>query len=227
MLGLENETLTPTLRKRGAGRPPAETLKAHKEAILEAATEVFLEKGFIKASTSEIARRAGASKQTLYSLYPSKSALYAGLMQRRLATFLAPLHQQMQQQPPMPVRQMLLNYGTGLVRWVSSDECMRIQRLLISEAEQFPDLGACFWQNGPGRDIDSLAQYLESQVKNGTLSMENPKAAALQFVGMLAGIVQLRGSMCLEPLHKTEEEVYRWASSCVDLFLCAYASRVH
>ncbi|MBV8884138.1 MAG: helix-turn-helix transcriptional regulator [Chroococcidiopsidaceae cyanobacterium CP_BM_RX_35] len=59
------------VKKHGPGRPRDDERELRNEAILEAATAVFLEQGFARASTDEIARRAGASKQTLYSLYPS------------------------------------------------------------------------------------------------------------------------------------------------------------
>src|ERR1700761_5951052 len=70
-------------RKSARGRPPAEEVAARAERLLDVATEVFLEKGFKGASVSEIARRAGASKQTLYARYPSKAALFAALVERK------------------------------------------------------------------------------------------------------------------------------------------------
>lgn len=78
-------------KKRGPGRPRAEERDLRNEAILEAATEVFLEQGFARASTDEIASRAGASKQTLYSLYPSKAALFAALMKCRSEKLVDPV----------------------------------------------------------------------------------------------------------------------------------------
>src|ERR1700743_336175 len=70
-------------RKSARGRPPAEEVASRAERLLDVATEVFLEQGFKGASMSEIARRAGASKQTLYARYPSKAALFAGLVERK------------------------------------------------------------------------------------------------------------------------------------------------
>ncbi|MCC6871039.1 MAG: TetR/AcrR family transcriptional regulator, partial [Candidatus Fermentibacter sp.] len=47
-----------------------------REAILEAAAEVFAEKGFDGARVDEIARRAGANKAMLYYHVGDKKALY-------------------------------------------------------------------------------------------------------------------------------------------------------
>ena len=71
--------------RRTAGRPAVSQSEAHREAILEVATRVFLERGFSGASMTEIARRAGASKGTLYALFPNKTELFVGLFRRRLA----------------------------------------------------------------------------------------------------------------------------------------------
>lgn len=51
--------------------------KSNQEKILEAATNVFAEKGFHQAKMDEIALRAQVAKGTLYYNYSSKSKLFA------------------------------------------------------------------------------------------------------------------------------------------------------
>lgn len=46
-----------------------------KEAILEAATKIFVRKGYKKTSIALIAKEAEASQVTLYKYYPSKISL--------------------------------------------------------------------------------------------------------------------------------------------------------
>src|ERR1035438_1238209 len=60
------------------GRPPLD--EPERRRILDATTAVFLEKGFQRASTAVIARRARSSKQTLYALFPTKADLFAAVM---------------------------------------------------------------------------------------------------------------------------------------------------
>ncbi len=52
---------------------------ANKQTILKTAEEVFLEKGYSATTTDEIAERAGVTKRTLYSYFPSKVALYVDM----------------------------------------------------------------------------------------------------------------------------------------------------
>ena len=138
------------LAKRGAGRPLAAELEAHKEAILAAASEVLLEQGFAKTSTAEIARRAGASKKTLYTLYPSKAALYAALMQQRVVNVLRPITTD-ELRYEAPAKEMLNTYGNQVVRLVNSDEGRKLYRMVIAEGIDFPELGSAYWTSGPDR----------------------------------------------------------------------------
>ena len=48
--------------------------------ILGAAYDVFLDKGFAQATMLDVARRARASKETLYARFGSKKKLFESLM---------------------------------------------------------------------------------------------------------------------------------------------------
>lgn len=52
--------------------------------LLEAASETFLEKGFLDSTLDDIARRAGLSKGAVYSNFESKQEIISLLLQRRL-----------------------------------------------------------------------------------------------------------------------------------------------
>lgn len=59
-----------------------------KERILQAAAEVFAEKGFHAATISEITERAGVAKGTLYWYFPGKERLFIGMMEEVFSTLL-------------------------------------------------------------------------------------------------------------------------------------------
>jgi AcrR family transcriptional regulator len=56
---------------------------ARREAILEAAVEVFVERGFRGASFDEVAERAGLTRQGVLHYFPSKTKLLMGLLRYR------------------------------------------------------------------------------------------------------------------------------------------------
>jgi len=53
---------------------------ARREQILEAATRVFAEKGFRRATTREVAREAGVSEGTIYNYFEDKDALLLAIL---------------------------------------------------------------------------------------------------------------------------------------------------
>lgn len=58
--------------------------------VIEAALDVFVEKGFAGASTAEIAKKAGVAEGTLFKQYKTKKDLLIGVVAPLLARFVAP-----------------------------------------------------------------------------------------------------------------------------------------
>ncbi|MGV3491643.1 MAG: TetR/AcrR family transcriptional regulator [Devosia sp.] len=63
----------PKFRRRAEARP---------DEVLDAALELFIEKGFTATRVEEVAKRAGLSKGAVYLYFPSKEALVEGLIRR-------------------------------------------------------------------------------------------------------------------------------------------------
>ena len=70
--------LEPPLRTRG---PSPEKTALTRQQILTAARAELLEYGFASATMARVAHRAGLAKGTAYRYFPSKEALFLGLMQ--------------------------------------------------------------------------------------------------------------------------------------------------
>ncbi len=56
--------------------------RARREQIVEAATRVFAQKGFSRATTREVAREAGVSEGTIYNYFEDKDALLMAILER-------------------------------------------------------------------------------------------------------------------------------------------------
>lgn len=74
------------------GARPAEGAAGGRDRILDAATEVFAEKGFGETRVDEIAARAGVNKAMLYYHVGGKEELYAAVLTGTLDRALAALH---------------------------------------------------------------------------------------------------------------------------------------
>jgi AcrR family transcriptional regulator len=204
-------------RKSARGRPPAHEVAIRAERLIDVATEVFLDKGFKGASMSEIARRAGASKQTLYTRYPSKAALFAALVERKashLFEAIGPLGE------GRNLRETLVHCGSEMLDLILSKEARGVHRVVIAECVEFPELGELFWDRGPGRVRAMLADYLGAQQKLGAIRCGNPEQAVEVFLGLLVSAATLRASLGLPPTYaKTQAQRKSWANFAVDMFL--------
>jgi TetR/AcrR family transcriptional repressor of mexJK operon len=212
-------TRKPVARKRKStrGRPPAHEVATRAENLIDVATEVFLDKGFKGASMSEIARRAGASKQTLYARYPSKAALFAALVERKashLFEAIGPLGE------GRGLRDTLIHCGTELLDLIVSKDARGVHRVVIAECNEFPELGQIFWDRGPGRVRAMLADYLRAQQKLGSIQCGEPEQAVEILLGLLVSGATLRVWLGLPPAFvRTPAQRKAWVHSAVDMFL--------
>jgi AcrR family transcriptional regulator len=65
-------------------RPAREERRDGREALLQAALEVFAERGYAGASVDQIAERAGYSKGALYWHFPGKDDVFFALLEERI-----------------------------------------------------------------------------------------------------------------------------------------------
>src|SRR5512147_1736143 len=70
--------------------PPRQRRKeARPQELIDAALELFAEKGFAATRSEEVAARAGVAKGTLYLYYPSKEELLKAVISQRLSSEIA------------------------------------------------------------------------------------------------------------------------------------------
>jgi AcrR family transcriptional regulator len=213
----------PRKRRSARGRPPAGEAASRAETLLDVATEVFVDKGFKGASMIEIARRAGASKQTLYARYPSKAALFAALVERKASHLFAaigPLGE------GRSLRETLVHCGLELLELIVSDEARGVHRVVIAECMEFPELGEIFWERGPGRVRAMLAEYLRAQQKSGDIRCDDPEQAVEILLGLVVSGASLRAWLGIRPTFvSTPAHRKAWVNHAVDIFLLSMQTR--
>ncbi|MGA2834311.1 MAG: TetR/AcrR family transcriptional regulator [Terracidiphilus sp.] len=161
------------------GRPPLD--ETERRRILDATTAVFLEKGFERASTAEIARRAHTSKQTLYSLFPAKADLFVAVMSAHTEQLFS--HHMVHIESKRPPRRALTEIGRMTLRMFSAPTFVALYRILVSNVEKFPDLARQLWRVCQMRGNELLAEYLESRRIGGPAYRES----AAQFISFVLG----------------------------------------
>ena len=71
-------------------------MKPTAERVLDAAEDVFAEKGYEATSLGEVADKVGIRPPSLYNHYKNKEALYLAVLDRLLLKFNQPLHELME-----------------------------------------------------------------------------------------------------------------------------------
>ncbi len=198
------------------GRPRS---AAKHEAILTAATEVFLERGFGAASMDLIARRAGVSKVTVYKHFGGKEALFGAIVEARCRRLMAPVLTPAAR--PNDLEATLLATATGFMDLLMDPSAVALYRLVVAEAPRFPELARAFYDNGPKRAIRSLADLLSEEAAAGRLDVGDPVRAAEQFFSLTSGYVHMRALLGIE-VPRRGTDVQAQVRSAVDTFLRAY-----
>ncbi|WP_157791176.1 TetR/AcrR family transcriptional regulator, partial [Bradyrhizobium japonicum] len=77
--------------KSRGGRPTKTAAIERDQRLIEVATRLFLDRGFDATSLDAVAEAARVSKPTVYSRYGDKRGLFAAVLRREIARWLAPL----------------------------------------------------------------------------------------------------------------------------------------
>lgn len=128
-------TRTPSHRRRPEARP---------EEILEAALDVFGEQGFAAARVEDIARRAGLSKGAVYLYFPSKEAMLNALVEQSAGALALSVEQHVALSAAADPEAALRGLFRILITAMSSPKISAAPRLVLTEAQRFPELAAFY-----------------------------------------------------------------------------------
>lgn len=159
-----------------------------RNAIIAAATAVFEEVGYQRASMTMIAARLGGSKATLYGYFHSKEQLFATAVISALDETGEELRASLDSKDDIATA--LIRYGRIYLELVSRPEIMAIQRTVLSEG-QGTTLGREVYEIGPKRGLIDLTEFLRTRADAGELELSSPEVAALHLKALLeAGVTE-------------------------------------
>ena len=186
--------------------------------ILDAARDVFLERGYSMTTMDVVAQAAGVSKATVYALFTSKDQLFAEVIEREGEQQSAGIDATVD----LAVADVLRRFARDAAALLLSPSNTAMSRAVSSEAVRSPEVGRLFYTNGPDRLIGRLAGYLARAMKQGQLRKANSRVAAAQFLAVIVGDLQLRLAMGLPSPSGAEQR--NVVSAGVDMFIRAYQS---
>jgi AcrR family transcriptional regulator len=202
-------------RRRG-GRPSREEAALLGERILDVATELFLAEGYGATSIEAIAQRAGTSKRTFYYRFPDKAALFAAVVHRIIQGLRPPAGTPLYEGGGLD--EILRRLARLLLRAALSPMALALNRLMIAEAQRFPELAAIAAREGSRTEVvGQIAAMLDREARAGRLAIDRTEFAAAQFLQMVISQPQRLALVLGQSM--TESELDAWADDCVDLFL--------
>jgi len=131
-----------------------------------AALQVFVERGFAAAKLTEVARRAGVTKGTLYLYFASKEALFKEMVRQTIVPALA-LGEQMVSAHTGTAADLFKQITHGWWQRVGETHASGIPKLMMAEAGNFPELARFYYDEVIKRGHRLVASVLERGIASG------------------------------------------------------------
>ena len=191
-----------------------------RKAMIDAAYTLFMEKGYASVSVDEIIRISKGSKSSLYKYFGDKEGILKAVVESLADEMLREIHFEFPS--GRTPREALNRLGLILVNLALSDNAIHQHRHAVSHAREFPDVSKLWYESGPKRTFDGIAQFLQKETAAGRLRVPDPNRAALFFGGMIIFHENMR---LLVGLPRTRRfELKEMVSEAVEVFLATYGA---
>ncbi|GAA5012263.1 efflux system transcriptional repressor MexL [Acinetobacter puyangensis] len=168
------------MQPRGLGRP--KDLKK-RQAILEAAKNLFLTLGYEGSSMDAIAQNAGVSKLTVYNHFHDKTQLFSAAIEMVCEQRLPKKYYEIG--PDSNIENVLHDLGSAFLNMLYSKEAIELMRLMSSLVTSNVELVHLFYQSGPARTQQNMHNFFEQVRVLKLLDIENSQQCAELFLTLL------------------------------------------
>ncbi|MBN2751316.1 MAG: TetR/AcrR family transcriptional regulator [Rhodospirillaceae bacterium] len=176
------ETVHSTLRR-----------EKRRRAILDAAQVIFLEKGYERATLTEVLARSGGSRSTLAELFGGKEGLFIEVLREsshRIEVIFDAL-----EACDAPPDVALKDFARRFLDVILDSRTIAVLRTMIAEGFRFPEIASAFFQLGPDVGDKKLGAYFQHCIDRGVLRSFDPLEMSRVFRGMIIGDHAMRASI--------------------------------
>jgi len=162
--------------------------------LLDAALDLFVEKGFAATRSEEVAARAGVSKGTLFLYFPSKEELFKAVIRENLSGRFAEWNEEFETFEGSTADMVRYCMRVWWER-IGATRASGITKLIISEARNFPDIAA-FYQNEvirPGTDL--IRRILQRGVARGEFRPIDVEYTVFSIVAPMIFLIMMKHSL--------------------------------
>lgn len=192
--------------------------EARPTEILEAALDLFTERGFNATRLEDVASRAGLSKAAIYLYFNDKTSLLTALVQATvganisLASGMIGKHQG----PVAPLLRQLLSFMAGRMQETRMPDLIK---LVISESRAHPEIGRFYLDNVIGKALPLFQSLIERGIASGEFRAVDPRLTVKCLVGpMLLGAIW---KSAFEPIGAEPIDIAALAAHDADLIIRA------
>lgn len=141
------------------------------QAILDAALDVFSQKGFSQARLDDVARKAGVAKGTLYLYVSSKQGLFEALVRSGIGGPVREIEQRVLA-ADLPTEALLRMLFAFFASEVLGTRRKDIIKLILTEAPRFPEIAAFYYQEVISRGLGILRHIGQRAVARGEIQSD-------------------------------------------------------
>ena len=145
----------------------AERTAERRAAIIEAALDEFIARGFTATRLDDVAKRAGVAKGTIYLHFKDKESMFEELIR----TALVPMIGRLQAPPPIggSVRDAIEGFAENFIREVASTRRADIVRLIVAEGPRFPAVADFYYREVVSRGLAGMRALIELGIARGEI----------------------------------------------------------
>ena len=176
---------------RSAGRPKS---SEKRKQILLSATELLLKHGYSKASMSAVAEHSGVSKQTIYSHFANKDALYNAVIKTKCEEYR--LEDSSICIETQALVDILALIGVRFIQLLNDKNVIAMYKVVISHSTSSSHEAKLFYDAGPLHSIDMVVRLLMAH-KSSRLNAEQAREVALDFFNLLKGDFHMKSLLHL------------------------------
>jgi AcrR family transcriptional regulator len=187
--------------------------KDTKTRLLEATLRLISEKGFLGASTREIAHEAGVSELTLFRHFGSKDNLFEEMLNTN--TFLPHLRELLPELKGRTYTEALIIIGTRFLEALKEQKSLI--KIIYAEINLYPEKIREVYLNFVNEIIQILAGYFKDLQKKKELRTFDPVLAARAFMGMIFSYFKAEEIVKGRGIRKNE--VTKTIGGFVDIFV--------
>lgn len=199
-------------------RPGRSRSEEKHNAVLAAASRLFLQQGLQGTSMDAVAREAGVSKQTVYAHFKSKEELFRACIKAKIVSYGF-------DEGRLPVgedkRERLLLLVKRFMALIFDPEVVAMHRVVAGEAPSYPQVASLFFESGPAAVKRAVGQCLDRMVADGELDVPDIEHASWLLPNMAFGKFHVQLQLGL--IDRVPEDVLdRHLRQAVDDFLRLY-----